>query len=104
MSDGKLRLGIDSQVSETYVGSAAVGSDSGQSANYLASKAALHEFVRALAREVHGFGMRAAAVLPDTLDTEANRVAIFDAPGERWFPEDAAIRGNADQGFQARHV
>ncbi|MEN9823043.1 MAG: hypothetical protein RLZ04_1469 [Actinomycetota bacterium] len=25
-------------------------------------------------------------------DAEAKRVAIFDAPGERWFPEDAAIR------------
>ena len=43
-----------------FVGAAAVGTAASGMANYLASKAALHEFVRALALELHDSGVRAA--------------------------------------------
>jgi NAD(P)-dependent dehydrogenase (short-subunit alcohol dehydrogenase family) len=69
-----------------FVGSAAVGSAGSSVVNYLASKAALAEWVRALAHELDGTGVRAAALLPGTLDTAANREAMPDADRSQWVP------------------
>ena len=70
------------------VGSASVGIGGANVANYLASKAALHEWVRALALELVGTGVRAAAIVPGTLDTETNRKAMPDADASQWLPLD----------------
>jgi NAD(P)-dependent dehydrogenase (short-subunit alcohol dehydrogenase family) len=72
-----------------FVGSAAVGL--GTAANYLASKAALHEWVRALAIQLAGSGVRAAAVLPTTIDTEKNRAAMPTADRSAWQSVDAVV-------------
>lgn len=80
-----------------FVGSRAVGS--GAFANYLASKAALHEYVRALASELVGTGVRAAAILPDTLDTEANRKAMPDADPAGWTPLAVAVEALTAHAF-----
>lgn len=80
-----------------FVGSRAVGS--GGFANYLASKAALHEYVRALASELAGSGVRAAAILPDTLDTEANRKAMPDVDPSGWMPLSTAVAALAQLAF-----
>jgi NAD(P)-dependent dehydrogenase (short-subunit alcohol dehydrogenase family) len=69
-----------------FVGSAAVGSGGRGMTNYLASKAALHEYVRALAHELDGSGLRAVALLPRTIDTPANRQAMPDADRSAWTP------------------
>lgn len=74
-----------------FTGAAMVGHGGPKAVNYLASKAALHEYVRALAAELDGSGVRAAAVLPVVLDTEANRKAMPTADHSRWQKvEDAA--------------
>ena len=57
-------------------------------ANYRASKAALHEGVRARALELVGTGVRAAAIVPGTIDTETNRKAMPDADASQWLPLD----------------
>ena len=53
-------------------------------ANYLASKAALHEYVRALADELRLSPVRAVALLPGTIDTDANRAAMPTADRSAW--------------------
>lgn len=75
-----------------FVGSSAVGQGGAGLANYLASKAALTEWVRALADELQEVGVRAAAVLPGTIDTQANRKAMPDANTAGWLPL-AAVAG-----------
>ena len=75
-----------------FVGSSAVGSGGAGLANYLASKAALAEWVRALADELNEVGVRAAAVLPGTIDTQANRAAMPDANTADWLPLAAVAR------------
>lgn len=71
--------------SMVFVGAAAVGGPGGEGmVNYLASKAALHEWVRALAVEVKHQGVRIAAVLPTVIDTPANRAAMPDADPSQW--------------------
>ncbi len=67
-----------------FVGSAGVGSGGAGAANYLASKAALHEWVRALDHEVAADGVRATAVVVGTIDTPANRAAMPDADRSQW--------------------
>lgn len=68
-----------------FVGAAAVGGPAGEGmVNYLASKAALHEWVRALAAEVRDQGLRVAAVLPTVIDTPANRAAMPEADVSKW--------------------
>lgn len=68
-----------------FVGAAAVGGPGGKGmVNYLASKAALHEWVRALAVEVEDQGVRVAAVLPTIIDTPANRAAMPAADTSKW--------------------
>lgn len=74
------------QGSIVCVGSAMVGKGGPGTANYLASKAALHEWVRALAVELEGSGVRARAVLPSTIDTPANRAAMPDQDPSLWLP------------------
>jgi NAD(P)-dependent dehydrogenase (short-subunit alcohol dehydrogenase family) len=72
-----------------FVGAAAVGTaHAGGMANYLASKAALHEWVRALHCELaaEAAALRAAAILPGVIDTAANREAMPDADRSRWHP------------------
>lgn len=79
------------QGSIVCVGSAMVGSAGPGTANYLASKAALHEWVRALAAELDGSGVRARAVLPGTIDTPKNRAAMPDADTSRWLPLEVVV-------------
>lgn len=75
-----------------FVGSSAVGAQGAGLANYLASKAALAEWVRAFAEELREEGVRAAAVLPGTIDTQANRKAMPDANPAEWLPLDEVAR------------
>lgn len=71
--------------SMVFVGAAAVGGPGGEGmVNYLASKAALHEWVRALAAELRPGGVRVAAVLPTVIDTPANRAAMPTADRAAW--------------------
>lgn len=58
---------------------------------YATSKAALLTLVEALAEEYASEGIRANAVLPGTVDTEANRRSMPDADHSRWTsPEEIA--------------
>lgn len=61
-------------------------------AGYIASKAAVLAFVRALAVEYRDQGVRANAVLPSVIDTPANRASMPDADHDRWVTP-AAIAG-----------
>jgi len=51
---------------------------------YIASKAAVLAFVRALAVEYRDDGIRANAILPSVIDTPANREAMPDADHSTW--------------------
>ena len=53
---------------------------------YAATKAGVLRLVESLAREMKGFGGRANAVLPGTMDTPANRAAMPDADPSTWVP------------------
>jgi NAD(P)-dependent dehydrogenase (short-subunit alcohol dehydrogenase family) len=53
-------------------------------AGYIASKAALAGFARALATEYVDDGVRCNVVLPSVIDTPANRSAMPDADASRW--------------------
>jgi len=55
-------------------------------AAYAASKAAAVALAQAAAAEVLPHGVRVNAVLPSTIDTEANRRAMPDADPTRWVP------------------
>ena len=84
-----------------FVGSAAVGRSGAGIANYVASKAALHEWVRALAVELQDSGVRAAALLPETIDTQKNRAAMPAADFASWQPLDAVARALIELAFAA---
>lgn len=56
---------------------------------YAAAKAAVLRLVEAAAREWAGFGGRANAVLPGTMDTPANRAAMPDADRGGWVSTEA---------------
>ena len=56
---------------------------------YAAAKAGVLRMVESLAREMAGFGGRANAVLPGTMDTPANRAAMPDADPSQWVSTDA---------------
>ena len=62
---------------------AAVGAQPGQAA-YGASKAAALSLVLSAAEELRGKGVRVNAVLPGTMDTEANRRAMPGADRSGW--------------------
>jgi NAD(P)-dependent dehydrogenase (short-subunit alcohol dehydrogenase family) len=53
-------------------------------AGYVASKAAVLAFVRALDAEYRDDGIRCNAVLPSVIDTPANRAAMPDADHDAW--------------------
>ena len=53
-------------------------------AGYVASKAAVLAFVKALAVEYRDDGVRANAVLPSVIDTPGNRKSMPDADHSRW--------------------
>jgi NAD(P)-dependent dehydrogenase (short-subunit alcohol dehydrogenase family) len=60
-------------------------------AGYVASKAAVLAFARALAVEYRDEGVRANAVLPSVIDTPANRAAMPKSDHSRWVsPEEIA--------------
>jgi NAD(P)-dependent dehydrogenase (short-subunit alcohol dehydrogenase family) len=60
-------------------------------AGYVASKAAVLAFVRALAVEYRDDGVRANAILPSVIDTPANHAAMPGADQSRWVrPEEIA--------------
>jgi len=62
---------------------AASGPQPGQ-ASYAAAKAAVLSLVLSSAEEVRGQGVRVNAVLPGTMDTEANRAAMPSADRAGW--------------------
>jgi NAD(P)-dependent dehydrogenase (short-subunit alcohol dehydrogenase family) len=51
---------------------------------YCASKAALHALVQSAAAELKPSGITINALLPSTIDTPANRVAMGDADAHKW--------------------
>jgi NAD(P)-dependent dehydrogenase (short-subunit alcohol dehydrogenase family) len=51
---------------------------------YVAAKAALLGMTRALAAETRAHGILVNAVVPDTLDTPANRIAMPEADRRAW--------------------
>jgi NAD(P)-dependent dehydrogenase (short-subunit alcohol dehydrogenase family) len=57
-------------------------------AGYIASKAAVCGFVRALAVEYRDDGVRANTILPSVIDTPANRAAMPNADNSRWVTPD----------------
>lgn len=61
-------------------------------AAYAVAKSALVTLVEALAEEYRGEGIRANAVLPGTLDTEANRRSMPDADHSAWTPPEEVAR------------
>lgn len=82
-----------------FVGSAGVGGPGAGLVNYLASKAALHEWVRALADDVRDTGVRVGAVLPTTIDTSANRAAMPTADRSGWLSLDAVASAMLEVAF-----
>jgi NAD(P)-dependent dehydrogenase (short-subunit alcohol dehydrogenase family) len=70
--------------SQSYEGAARM-------APYAASKAAVVSLAKSAAAELKGAGVHVNAVLPDTIDTPANRRAMPDADFARWAkPEELA--------------
>lgn len=58
---------------------------------YAASKAAVVSLARSAALELRGAGIRVNAILPDTIDTPANRAAMPNADFDTWSkPEEIA--------------
>lgn len=74
------------------VGSRAAETDGSGMAAYAVAKSALHALVRVLALENRGRGVRFNAVLPGTIDTEANRRTMPDADRSSWTPPEAIAR------------
>ena len=68
--------------SQSYAGAAGI-------APYAASKAALVSLMQSAALEWKARGVRVNAVLPDTMDTPANRRAMPNADPSRWAKPDA---------------
>jgi NAD(P)-dependent dehydrogenase (short-subunit alcohol dehydrogenase family) len=66
------------------VGALAAGKAAAGIGAYAASKAGVARLTEALAEENKDHGVRVNAVLPSTLDTPANRVAMPDADASRW--------------------
>ncbi len=68
------------------VGSRAAELGGSGMAAYAVSKVALHALVRVLAQENRAHGVRVNAVLPGTIDTQANRDAMKGADRSGWTP------------------
>jgi NAD(P)-dependent dehydrogenase (short-subunit alcohol dehydrogenase family) len=61
-------------------------------AGYIAAKAGVLAFVRALDAEYRDAGVRANAVLPSVIDTPANRAAMPGSDWSRWVPPEQIAR------------
>ncbi|MBI5852588.1 MAG: SDR family oxidoreductase [Planctomycetes bacterium] len=72
-------------------GSASVGHGGSGIALYLASKAALHEYARALAVELAPHGVAVALVTPRTIDTAAVRQSMPAADRTTWQSVDEVV-------------
>lgn len=68
------------------VGSKTAVVPAGGQAAYSAAKAGVLSLVGTLAEELRGTGRTANAVVPDIIDTPANRAAMPDADHSRWLP------------------
>ena len=66
------------------VGSRAALQPFSGAAGYIASKAAVTAFVKAVATEYKNDGIRCNAILPSTIDTPANRSSMPNADHEKW--------------------
>lgn len=75
-----------------FVSSRAARQERAGQAAYAVSKSALLTLVEAIAEEYSGEGIRAYAVLPGTVDTEANRRAMPDADRSGWTPPEEIAR------------
>jgi NAD(P)-dependent dehydrogenase (short-subunit alcohol dehydrogenase family) len=71
------------------VASRAVVPPAGGFIAYTVAKAGVIAFVQALAQEVRGRGVTVNAVLPSTMDTQANRAAMPDVDPKTWTPVEA---------------
>jgi NAD(P)-dependent dehydrogenase (short-subunit alcohol dehydrogenase family) len=74
------------------VGSRSVVPPTGGFVAYTVSKAAVLALTQALAHEVRDRGVTVNAVLPSTMDTEANRRAMPDADRSGWVTPDSVAR------------
>jgi NAD(P)-dependent dehydrogenase (short-subunit alcohol dehydrogenase family) len=74
------------------VGSRSVVPPTGGFVAYTVSKAAVLALTQALAHEVRERGVTVNAVLPSTMDTEANRRAMPDADRSGWVTPDSVAR------------
>jgi NAD(P)-dependent dehydrogenase (short-subunit alcohol dehydrogenase family) len=61
-------------------------------AGYIASKAAVIAFAKAVAAEYRDEGVRCNAILPSVIDTPANRASQPDADQSRWVPTSEIAR------------
>jgi NAD(P)-dependent dehydrogenase (short-subunit alcohol dehydrogenase family) len=61
-------------------------------AGYIAAKAGVLAFVRALDAEYRQRGIRCNAILPSVIDTPANRAAMPDADHSKWVPPEEIAR------------
>jgi NAD(P)-dependent dehydrogenase (short-subunit alcohol dehydrogenase family) len=68
------------------VGSRAAVDHPGGKIAYVTAKGALVAMTRAIAAEVKPAGILVNAVLPDTIDTPANRAAMPGADYRKWTP------------------
>jgi NAD(P)-dependent dehydrogenase (short-subunit alcohol dehydrogenase family) len=75
------------------VASRSVAPPTGGFIAYTVSKAGVIALTQALAHEVRGRGVTVNAVLPSTMDTEANRRAIPDADRRGWVTPESVARG-----------
>src|SRR5690606_25299413 len=75
-----------------YVASRAAFEGFRNHAAYAASKAGLIALAKAVAEENRGLGLRSNVVVPDTLDTRANRSAMPDRDPDRFVPPEAVAR------------
>jgi NAD(P)-dependent dehydrogenase (short-subunit alcohol dehydrogenase family) len=62
---------------------------------YTVAKAGVIAFTQALAQEMREHGITVNAVLPSTMDTEANRAAMPDSDRKGWVPVEAVADGIA---------
>lgn len=74
------------------VGSRSVVPPAGGFIAYTVAKAGVLALTQALAQEVRGRGVTVNAVLPSTMDTEANRRAMPDADRSSWVPPASVAR------------
>jgi len=91
------------QGSMTFVGSlAAMATESltgAPAVHYLASKAALHAYVCALAAQERKNGLRIAAILPGTIATVANQKAMPQADASQWISLETVCAAIASHAF-----